>query len=396
MVDTVGDRKVEENCLNRAIELALKQCGCTKKFAKRLYAGVQDGFKEVDRVRPDFVVLCPPTENEKSTLIGIEHFRVDIHVTQKKTNAVASTAIVQQKNISAFYKEHRKKVLESQHIPQETLNDLAQLLKGRIEAEQKATYSNFIASFEYGLKKHVSHIDAYWENLNSIRGKNDAELGFLIEIHADFDRLYLWHNGKVRKEAGQHTPIFDDVIKLIEKNIDTEKVSFVILYFVETFAPTKERVVIVRTKKIREQLKRQNETIYKYCGDDFRLKPFELPYEKSILEAKCETDSKDENQIEISMSRAETVAQYFEMHLFAAAHQAYCYEKANIPYATTESAFLIIELLRGYVLYWERLQIPGAEWMVYPIMKHYDKATRDKRYEEFKKRWDIGDGENDE
>lgn len=100
--------------------------------------------------------------------------------------------------------------------------------------------------------------------MNSIRGKNDAELGFLIEIHADFDRLYLWHNGKVRKEAGQHTPIFDDVIKLIEKNIDTEKVSFVILYFVETFAPTKERVVIVRTKKIREKLKRQNEAVYKY------------------------------------------------------------------------------------------------------------------------------------
>lgn len=165
----MGDRKVEENCLNRAIELALKQCGWTKRFAKRLYAGVQDGFKEVDRVRPDFVVLCPPTENEKSTLIGIEHFRVDMHVTQKKTNDIASTAIVQQKNISTFYNEHREKVLESQHIPQETLNGLAQLLKGRVEAEQKATYSNFIASFEYGLKKHVSHIDAYWENLNSIR-----------------------------------------------------------------------------------------------------------------------------------------------------------------------------------------------------------------------------------
>lgn len=278
----MGDRNAEENCLNRAIELALKQCGWTKRFAKRLYAGVQDEFKEVDKARPDFVVLCPPTGNEKGKLIGIEHFRVDMHVTQKKTNDIASTAIVQQKNISAFYNEHRKKVLESQHIPQETLNDLAQLLKGRIEAEQKATYSNFIASFEYGLKKHVSHIDAYWENLNSIRGKNDAELGFLIEIHADFDHLYLWHNGKVRKETGQHIPIFDDIIKQIEKNIDTDKVSFVILYFVETFAPTKERVVIVRTKKIREQLKRQNETIYKYCGDDFRLEPFELPYEKSI------------------------------------------------------------------------------------------------------------------
>ena len=168
------------------------------------------------------------------------------------------------------------------------------------------------------------------------------------------------------------------------------------LYFVETFAPTKQRVVVVRTKKIREQLKRQNETIYKYCGDDFRLEPFELPYEESIIEAKCKTSAKSENQIEISMSRDETPVQYFEMHLFAAAHQAYCYEKENIPYATTESAFLVIELLRGYVLYWKKLQIPGAEWMAYPIMKHYDKATRDKRYEEFKKRWDIDDGEHDE
>ncbi len=165
------------------------------------------------------------------------------------------------------------------------------------------------------MEKHISHIDAYWENLNSIRGKNDAELGFLIEIHADFDHLYLWHNGKVRKETGQHTPIFDDIIKQIEKNIDTDKVSFVMLYFVETFALTKQRVVVVRTKKIREQLKRQNETIYKYCGDDFRLEPFELPYEESIIEAKCKTSAKSENQIEISMSRDETPVQYFEMHL---------------------------------------------------------------------------------
>ena len=53
----------------------------------------------------------------------------------------------------------------------------------------------------------------------------NLEINPLGTIHADFDRLYLWHNGKVRKETGQHTPIFDDVIKLIEKNIDTEKVN---------------------------------------------------------------------------------------------------------------------------------------------------------------------------
>ena len=393
----MGDRKAEEKCLDAAIELGVKQRGWTKKFAKSLKVGLQNGFIRVNENRPDFVILCPPIQGKKSTLIGIEHFRVDLHVLKKATtNQVASTAIVEQKHIDKFYNENRDKVLNSQQIPQETLTALARLLKGQIDAVQSATYSNFIASFEYGLKKHISHIDAYWKNLNSIKNSNDTGLGFLIEIHADFDHLYLWHNGKIRKETGSNMPIFDDVVRLIEENIDAKKVSFVILYFTETFAPTKAKVVFVQTNKIREYLKKQNETLYKYCGDDFRLKPFELPYEKSELETKCSTTSRGEGQIEISMLRAETRAQHWEMHLFAAAHQAFCYEKENVPYVTTESVLLIIELLRNHILCWKSLQVPGEEWMIFPVLKNYDKALFEKRYENFKTRWKIGDGEHND
>ena len=156
----MGNRAAEEACLNRAIELALKQRGWTKKFAKSLQAGLQDGLKKVDKDRPDFVVLCPPMENGKKALIGIEHFRVDAHVIQKKTNAVASTAVVEQRRVDEFYDEHRDRVLKTHQAPQKTLDGLAELLKNQVDVEQKATYSNFVASFEYGLEKHIKHVDA--------------------------------------------------------------------------------------------------------------------------------------------------------------------------------------------------------------------------------------------
>ena len=72
----MGNRAAEEACLNKAIELALKQRGWTKKLAKSLQAGLREGFKKVDRDRPDFVVLCPPITNGKKVLIGIEHFLI--------------------------------------------------------------------------------------------------------------------------------------------------------------------------------------------------------------------------------------------------------------------------------------------------------------------------------
>ena len=390
----MGNKAAEEACLNRAIELALKQRGWTKKLAKSLQAGLRDGSKKVDRGRPDFAVLCPPITNGKNVLIGIEHFRVDAHVIQKKTNAVASTAIVEQRLVNEFYHEHRERVLNAQHVPQETLDGLAELLRNQIDVEQKATYGNFVASFEYGLKKHIEHTDAYWKNLSDVCGNNDVKLGLLVEIHGDFDHLYLWRDGKTRKGRRGHTPIFDDVVALIEEKVDTSRFSFAILYFAETLDTERDRVVVVQTKAIREQLKKQNEPVYKYAGEDLRLKAFELPYVQSESSVVCEVDETDSNKLEISMTLTETPIQDKAAHLFAAAHLALEYEKKGIPYATTKGMLLSIELLRDNVHYWERSKTPGEEWMVYPILKDDSKEMFDRRSEAFKERW--GDGGHDD
>ena len=390
----MGNRAAEEACLNKAIELALKQRGWTKKLAKSLQAGLREGFKKVDRDRPDFVVLCPPITNGKKVLIGIENFRVDAHVIQKKTNAVASTAVVEQKYVNEFYHEHRDKVLNAQPVPQETLNDLAELLRNQIDVEQKATYGNFVASFEYGLKKHIEHTDAYWENLSDICGNNDVKLGLLVEIHGDFDHLYLWRDGKTRKGRRGYTPILDNIVALIEEKVDTSRFSFAILYFAETLDTERDRVVVVQTKAIREQLKKQNEPVYKYAGEDFRLKAFELPYVKSESSVTCEVDKTDSNKFEISMALTETPIQDKAAYLFAATYKALECEKKGIPYATTKGVLFIIELLRNNVCCWERSKTPGKEWMVYPILKDNSKEMFDERSEAFKKRWGDG-GQND-
>ena len=46
--------------------------------------------------------------------------------------------------------------------------------------------------------------------------------------------------------------------------------------------------------------------MYKYAGEDFRLKAFELPYVKSESSVTCEVDKTDSNKFEISMALTET------------------------------------------------------------------------------------------
>lgn len=131
--------------------------------------------------------------------------------------------------------------------------------------------------------------------------------------------------------------------------------------------------------------------MYKYAGKDFRLKPFELPYSKSESNVICKVDETDSNKLEISMTLEKTPMQDEEAYLLAAMYRALEYEKKGIPYATTGKVFAGIEYLRDAVIYWKKLNIPGKEWMVYPILKHESREMQDERYKAFKKRWGKGE-----
>ena len=94
----MGNKKDERKCLERVIELGLKQRGATKQFAKALHTALENGDIQ-EQERPDFVVSVSDGKKQRKNVIGIEHFRVD-HLVEKKRNkaGVVSTGVQAVKN----------------------------------------------------------------------------------------------------------------------------------------------------------------------------------------------------------------------------------------------------------------------------------------------------------
>ena len=72
----MGNKNRERKCLERVIELGLKQRGPTKQFAKVLRTAFENGNIQ-EQERPDFIVSVLDEKSQRKNVIGIEHFRID-------------------------------------------------------------------------------------------------------------------------------------------------------------------------------------------------------------------------------------------------------------------------------------------------------------------------------
>lgn len=135
-------------------------------------------FGRIDTERPDFVRYCPPiSKNEKGTLIGIEHFRVDRLSLQKKDGRVASTGIATEKAVYKIYEQWHEEVKTTEAIPEGVVSDIANLVATQVQNEEKSSYNTFIKSFEYSLNKHLENVEVYRTNLQKLsEGKYKTEL----------------------------------------------------------------------------------------------------------------------------------------------------------------------------------------------------------------------------
>ena len=101
------------------------------------------------------------------SLFGLEHFRVDLLVTEKlhikgyDIKQVASIGIVEQKNVNAFYDRYHEEIMTSPEIPDGLFDGMAQLLEGMVNNIQRATYRNFMESFVYSMERHLSNVADY-------------------------------------------------------------------------------------------------------------------------------------------------------------------------------------------------------------------------------------------
>lgn len=252
----MDDKKsLELDCLNSAIDFGMRHgTDETKRILE-----IHDCEDIECAERPDFI-----RRNEKyNCLLGIEHFRVD-HFVKKKRGKVQSTGVMNKKEISDVYNTHKESVLASDVVPGEAIDDIMKTVSNQIERKSKATYKNFLTSFESSLRKHQNSVDVYKEKLEQIKNSEDISITFLIEVYTDFSELFLNRYSTKKMNLGGLMPFFKDIVNMIG-NISCDQVHYYIFYL-KNYSGSKEGVYAFDNSDLMDSFRKQNIDIYEYTG----------------------------------------------------------------------------------------------------------------------------------
>ena len=153
----------------------------------------------------------------------------------------------------------------------EVSDDLChKLLEESVLLAQQANtpqYRVFLEAFRISLEKHLRKAGEYRANIQKFAGQKKIQLAFIIEVETAFTQLFLNNGRKTFIDETGLLPMTSDVVNILS-SIPSDQVDYIILYFTSaTFKPDTNAIAI-RTGNIKNQLKNQNVTIYKYAGID--------------------------------------------------------------------------------------------------------------------------------
>lgn len=265
-------KEEERNSLISAIKIGKSEGTEETKKIMELF----DSINFSDEECPDFIGM----NQEGKIQFGIEHFRIDHFITEKKNHQVGATGVMYKKEIDKVYSTWKDEVLTSDEVPDGAVKDIMNTVINQLERKYSASYSNFIHSFKYVMDKHIEHLDHYWERLGSNKTvAQTIRMSFLVEIYTDFHELYLNHYNRTEKNVSGLMPLFEDVIGLLNQ-VPKDKVHYFILY-VKNYAGSISKVIALDNNDLMGSIRRQEIKVYKYAGIDYLLNPFENLYGKT-------------------------------------------------------------------------------------------------------------------
>ncbi len=377
----MSDKKSNEQlCLDKVIRSKKLLHGESKKIITKI-SGSE--FERKDMERPDFVRYLPPaSKHERGILIGIEHFRVDRLSLQKKNGKVASTGIEIEKNFHRIYEHWYEEVRRSEVIPDDAISDIANLIALQIEKEEKSSYNTFLKSFQYSLDKHLENVDAYRTNLRKLSGgKYNTELALLIEIHSEFRNLFLNDPKGIYRPKNDFTPIFEDMIRLLEEKVNCHKVNYIILCMGRTLHTENPTVVGIRTGDIRKQLEKQKIIIYEYAGKDLIFSDFQA-VQRNITVEPSYSISGDKISFGINYLDKDRNEQFIINPIFYALKQALEYRRQGKNFVTTFETQMLLDVLGNYIIGWEK---KDSEKILFPVFIPFTREDLLYKIQEFEK-----------
>lgn len=335
-----------------------------------------------DEECPDFIGV----NQEGKILFGIEHFRIDHFITEKRNHQVGATGVMYKKEIDKVYSTWKDEVLASEEVPNGAVKDIMNIMTNQLERKYSASYGNFIYSFKYVFDKHIKHLDHYWERLKSNKTKNQTiRMLFLIEIYTDFHEIYLNYYNRTEKNVSGLMPFFEDVIDLLNK-VPKDKVQYFILY-VKNYAGSISKVIALDNNDLMESIRRQGIRVYKYAGIDYFLGPFETLHGKTEFDME---QKKRNGQIDMEC-RIDTQLlkpEIYRFLTFNATKLALEAKNMGKPFVCDSSSQRMLYVYGDHIKDWKR--VPNNDEYVYePIIRSMKKIMIQRRNDEFDKKFLI-------
>lgn len=368
-------KKNELDCLNSAIVVGLQSGSEETKRILKLH-DCED--MECDE-RPDFI----RKNVEYNCLLGIEHFRVD-HYVKKKRGKIQSTGVMNKKEILNVYNTHRDSVLSSEEVSSDAINDIMKTVSDQLDRKNRATYKNFMCSFESVLKKHEQCLDDYREKLMQIKQGENISMTLLIEVYTDFSELYLNRFTTTKANEDGLMPFFKDIVRNIQQ-IDNNKVQYLIFYL-KNYQNSKSAVYAFDTSDLMESFRKQHIDIYEYTGADMYIEPF-----NAVDKIKMGADGfvREDDKITMNfMADCSNIDPEERVYMiFLSVKKALRYKQLNVKYVCDRQTLECLYVFGDYICGWSKVE--GRSGIYTPIIRHMSNRMRDNRYRQFDEKFGI-------
>lgn len=373
----MGNKQAEINCLERVFKQE-KQCyGKVRKFINKL-----NSMNRIDFERPDFIFY-----DDCGNYIGLEHFVVDKFSQKNKNGKIASNGMLSRKNIDFFKDKWVGGDKVNERNLSYALTELAEIIGDYMAHSLDSTYYNYCQSFDYSLKNHLVKTKDYKEQIKKEfkAKKEQIKMGFLIEIHADFNNLYLNDKNGIHKNKFGFVPIFSEIVSSL-KNIRKEELDFIILISGENLFDGSDKIVIVRPNRIQEDLSLQKITIYEYASHDCALLDFFSIYKEVKIDTKVEKKENTRDFI-FSISASRLNDEMIQNIVFYSFYKAAWAKQNNKNFACSHSILLLIEVYLKYVAEWRKSKDIYGNTMITPVFNINSKELLQYELQEFKEKW---------
>ena len=373
----VNKKEEERSSLISAIRIGKSEGTEETKTIMELF----DSVNFFDEECPDFV----GTNQEERILFGIEHFRIDHFITEKRNHQVGATGVMYKKEIDKVYNTWKDEVLTSDEVPDGAVKDIMNTVINQLERKYSASYGNFIYTFKYVFGKHLEHLENYWERLKSKKSENQTiRMSFLMEIYTDFFEIYLNHYNRTEKNVSGLMPFFEDVVDLLNQ-VPKDKVQYFIL-FLKNYAGSMSSVIALDNKDLMGSIRRQKIKVYKYAGIDYLLDPFETLHGKTGFNM---DHTKRDEQIDMNckITTQFLKPEIYQFLMFNATKLALDTKQIGKPFVCDSSSQRMLYTFGDHIIDWKKTN--DKEYVYEPIVRPMKWKMIQRRNDEFDKKFGV-------